>query len=132
MTAPFPPLPPLPESDSEPAQLLDQLLQSLFDDFSFWFQRGLVLLELTPDSLLPASEQQSLRQKLEEALQATAGTHLGHGAECHRYRRQLWRLRVRIREPGYGQQGKCDHSKRTGLSPLVEKRRTSGQAAMGE
>ena len=62
MTAPFPPLPPPPESDSEPAQLLDQLLQSLFDDFSFWFQRGLVLLELTHDALLPASEQQSLRQ----------------------------------------------------------------------
>jgi hypothetical protein len=69
------PLPPLPsDPDSEPAQLLDQLLQSLFDDFSFWFRRGLVLLELTPDTLLPASEQQSLRQKLEEALQAIAAT----------------------------------------------------------
>ena len=47
------PPPPLPsDPDSEPAQLLDQLLQSLFDDFSFWFQRGLVLLELTPDTLV--------------------------------------------------------------------------------
>ena len=62
------------EPDSEPAELLDQLLQSLFEDFCFWFERGLVLLELTPEKLLPASEQQALRGRLEEALQAIAAT----------------------------------------------------------
>jgi hypothetical protein len=69
----FPPTPPS-EPDSEPAELLDHLLQSLFDDFCFWFKRGLVLLDLTPEKLLPASEQQALRQRLEEALQAIAAT----------------------------------------------------------
>ena len=113
MTAPFPPLPPPPESDSEPAQLLDQLLQSLFDDFSFWFQRGLVLLELTPDSLLPASEQQSLRQKLEEALQAIAATRalraacttpmavdMDAMAPWHRLMMRVWNLSAMLRIAG--------------------------------
>jgi hypothetical protein len=113
MTAPFPPLPPLPESDSEPAQLLDQLLQSLFDDFSFWFQRGLVLLELTPDALLPASEQQSLRQKLEEALQAIAATRalraacttpmavdMDAMAPWHRLMMRVWNLSSMLRIAG--------------------------------
>lgn len=113
MTAPFPPLPPPPESDSEPAQLLDQLLQSLFDDFSFWFQRGLVLLELTPDSLLPASEQQSLRQKLEEALQAIAATRalraacttpmavdMDAMAPWHRLMMRVWNLSSMLRIAG--------------------------------
>ena len=113
MTAPFPPLPPPPESDSEPAQLLDQLLQSLFDDFSFWFQRGLVLLELTPDALLPASEQQSLRQKLEEALQAIAATRalraacttpmavdMDAMAPWHRLMMRVWNLSSMLRTAG--------------------------------
>jgi hypothetical protein len=113
MTAPFPPLPPPPESDSEPAQLLDQLLQSLFDDFSFWFQRGLVLLELTPDALLPASEQQSLRQKLEEALQAIAATRalraacttpmavdMDAMAPWHRLMMRVWNLSSMLRIAG--------------------------------
>ena len=113
MTAPFPPLPPPPESDSEPAQLLDQLLQSLFDDFSFWFKRGLVLLELTPDALLPASEQQSLRQKLEEALQAIAATRalraacttpmavdMDAMAPWHRLMMRVWNLSSMLRIAG--------------------------------
>ena len=108
------PPPPLPsEPDSEPAQLLDQLLQSLFDDFSFWFQRGLVLLELTPETLLPASEQQSLRQKLEEALQAIAATRalraacttpmavdMDAMAPGHRVMRRVWNLSSMLRSAG--------------------------------
>lgn len=108
------PLPPLPsDPDSEPAQLLDQLLQSLFDDFSFWFRRGLVLLELTPDTLLPASEQQSLRQKLEEALQAIAATRalrtacttpmavdMDAMAPWHRLMMRVWNLSSMLRIAG--------------------------------
>ncbi|MBM5793014.1 MAG: DUF2605 family protein [Cyanobacteria bacterium M_surface_7_m2_037] len=109
-----PSLPPSPsEPDSEPAQLLDQLLQSLFDDFSFWFQRGLVLLELTPDALLPASEQQVLRQKLEEALQAIAATRalraacstpmavdMDAMAPWHRLMMRVWNLSSMLRIAG--------------------------------
>ena len=109
-----PSLPPSPsEPDSEPAQLLDQLLQSLFDDFSFWFQRGLVLLELTPDGLLPASEQQVLRQKLEEALQAIAATRalraacstpmavdMDAMAPWHRLMMRVWNLSSMLRIAG--------------------------------
>ena len=108
------PLPPLPsDPDSEPAQLLDQLLQSLFDDFSFWFRRGLVLLELTPDTLLPASEQQSLRLKLEEALQAIAATRalraacttpmavdMDAMAPWHRLMMRVWNLSSMLRIAG--------------------------------
>lgn len=108
------PPPPLPsDPDSEPAQLLDQLLQSLFDDFSFWFQRGLVLLELTPDTLLPASEQQSLRLKLEEALQAIAATRalraacttpmavdMDAMAPWHRLMMRVWNLSSMLRIAG--------------------------------
>ncbi|MFM2173848.1 MAG: hypothetical protein RLZZ54_1775 [Cyanobacteriota bacterium] len=102
-----------PESDSEPAQLLDQLLQSLFDDFCFWFERGLVLLELTPEHLLPASEQLALRRKLEEALQAIAATRalrsacttpmavdMDAMAPWHRLMMRVWNLSSMLRIAG--------------------------------
>lgn len=106
--------PPSPsEPDSEPAQLLDQLLQSLFDDFCFWFERGLVLLELTPEKLLPASEQQSLRASLEEALQAIAATRalrsacstpmavdMDAMAPWHRLMMRVWNLSAMLRIAG--------------------------------
>ena len=110
-----PPLPPPSpsEPDSEPAQLLDQLLQSLFDDFCFWFERGLVLLELTPEKLLPASEQQSLRASLEEALQAIAATRalrsacstpmavdMDAMAPWHRLMMRVWNLSAMLRIAG--------------------------------
>ena len=111
---PSSPLPPSPSGpDSEPAQLLDQLLQSLFDDFCFWFERGLVLLDLTPEKLLPRSEQQALRQRLQEALQAIAATR-GLRAACstpmavdmdamapwHRLMMRVWSLSAMLRIAG--------------------------------
>jgi len=108
----FPPTPPS-EPDSEPAQLLDHLLQSLFDDFCFWFERGLVLLDLTPEKLLPASEQQALRQRLEEALQAIAATRalraacstpmavdMDAMAPWHRLMMRVWNLSTMLRIAG--------------------------------
>lgn len=99
--------------DSEPSQLLDELLQSLFEDFCFWFERGLVLLEHTPDSLLPSKEQNSLRQKLEEALQAIAATRslraacstpmavdMDAMAPWHRLMMRVWNLSAMLRIAG--------------------------------
>jgi len=108
------PLPPSPSGpDSEPAQLLDQLLQSLFDDFCFWFERGLVLLDLTPEKLLPRSEQQALRQRLQEALQAIAATRalraacstpmavdMDAMAPWHRLMMRVWSLSAMLRIAG--------------------------------
>lgn len=108
----FPPPQPS-EPDSEPAELLDQLLQSLFEDFCFWFERGLVLLELTPEKLLPASEQQALRGRLEEALQAIAATRalrsacstpmavdMDAMAPWHRLMMRVWNLSAMLRIAG--------------------------------
>lgn len=106
------PLPSTPES-SEPAQLLDQLLHSLFEDFSFWFARGLVLLDHTPEHLLPAREQRQLRQQLEEALQAIAATRALRAAcstpmavdmdamtPWHRLMMRVWNLSAMLRVAG--------------------------------
>ena len=93
--------------------MLDQLLQSLFDDFCFWFERGLVLLELTPEKLLPVSEQLSLRSKLEEALHAIAATRalrasmstpmavdMDAMAPWHRLMMRVWNLSSMLRIAG--------------------------------
>lgn len=100
-------------ADPEPAALLDELLSSLFDDFSFWFRRGLVLLEHTPEHLLPAKEQQSLRLKLDEALQAIAATRslraacstpmavdMDAMAPWHRLMMRVWNLSAMLRIAG--------------------------------
>lgn len=100
-------------ADPEPAALLDELLSSLFDDFSFWFRRGLVLLEHTPEHLLPAKEQQSLRWKLDEALQAIAATRslraacstpmavdMDAMAPWHRLMMRVWNLSAMLRIAG--------------------------------
>jgi len=111
---PSSPRPPSPSGpDSEPAQLLDQLLQSLFDDFCFWFERGLVLLDLTPEKLLPRFEQQALRQRLQEALQAIAATRalraacstpmavdMDAMAPWHRLMMRVWSLSAMLRIAG--------------------------------
>ena len=55
---------PAPESSGA---LLDQLLGSLLGDFSTWFERGLVLLDHCPESVMPADQQLALRSRLEEA-----------------------------------------------------------------
>lgn len=65
---------PVPPPPQESAQLLDQLLGSLFDDFAHWFQRGLVLLDHTPEHLLPMREQNELRARLDEGLRALVAT----------------------------------------------------------
>ena len=93
--------------------LLDQLLGSLFADFSFWFERGLVLLDHTPDHLLPLAEQQDLRRGLDEALRALAATRsmravcstpvavdLEAMAPWHRLMMRVWNLSAMLRIAG--------------------------------
>ncbi|MCP9889839.1 DUF2605 family protein [Cyanobium sp. Aljojuca 7D2] len=56
--------PPAPESSGV---LLDQLLGSLLGDFSTWFERGLVLLDHCPETVMPEEQQHELRDRLELA-----------------------------------------------------------------
>jgi hypothetical protein len=56
--------PPAPESSGA---LLDQLLGSLLGDFSTWFERGLVLLDHCPETVMPEEQQHELRDRLELA-----------------------------------------------------------------
>ncbi len=112
MTDPSPASAPQPPP-RESAELLDQLLDSLFEDFGFWFQRGLVLLDHTPDHLLPSSEQRQLRGSLEEALRAIAATRslraacstpmavdMEAMAPWHRLMMRVWNLSAMLRIAG--------------------------------
>jgi len=86
---------------------------SLFDDFAFWFQRGLQLLDHTPEHLLPAGEQRDLRCGLEEALRALAATRslraacsapmavdMEAMAPWHRLMMRVWNLSSMLRIAG--------------------------------
>ncbi|MFM7313149.1 MAG: DUF2605 family protein [Cyanobium sp.] len=104
---------PDPQPSAESVELLDHLLDSLFDDFAFWFQRGLQLLDHTPVQLLPPPEQQELRRGLDEALRALAATRalraacsapmavdLEAMAPWHRLMMRVWNLSSMLRIAG--------------------------------
>ena len=97
----------------ESGALLDQLLDSLCADFNVWFERGLVLLDHTPEQLLPAQEQRQLRGDLQEGLQALAATRALRGActtpmavdlevmaPWHRLMMRVWNLSAMLRVAG--------------------------------
>ena len=101
------------EPKAESAELLDHLLESLFGDFLYWFQRGLVLLDHAPDHLVPAQEQRELRAALQEALQAIAATQSLRAAcstpmavdmdamtPWHRLMMRVWSLSAMLRVAG--------------------------------
>lgn len=112
--APLPPnssphQPPPPES----VELLDHLLDSLFDDFAFWFRRGLQLLDHTPEHLLPPVEQRDLRLGLEEGLRALSASRslraacpapmaidMEAMAPWHRLMMRVWNLSAMLRIAG--------------------------------
>ncbi|NDF61582.1 MAG: DUF2605 family protein [Synechococcaceae bacterium WBB_3_034] len=100
-------------SPQEPAALLDQLLESLFEDFVFWFERGLLLLEHTPEPLLPPGERNGLRHDLQEGLRAIAAARALRGAcsapmavdleamaPWHRLMMRVWSLSSLLRAAG--------------------------------
>ena len=101
--------PPAPDS----GQLLDELLDSLLADFDYWFGRGLQLLELAPDSLLPPSEQRRLAAALTSALSELAAARaLRKASPCpmaldmdamapwHQLMLRVWSLSSLLRQAG--------------------------------
>ncbi len=102
---------PSPPAGVPPAdQLLDELLGSLLADFRFWFARGLVLLELCPDRVMPPDQRRDLALELEEAqraLQAAASLlaaapapmalELDILAPWHRLVLRVWNLSAALR-----------------------------------
>lgn len=103
----------LPAPDSD--QLLEELLESLLADFEYWFRRGLQLLELAPDALLPPSEQRRLATALTSALaELTAARALRRASPCpmaldmdamvpwHQLMLRVWSLSSLLRQAGVG------------------------------
>ena len=101
----------LPAPDS--GQLLDELLHSLLADFEYWFLRGLQLLELAPESLLPPSEQRRLGAALTSALaELAAARALRRASPCpmaldmdamapwHQLMLRVWSLSRLLRQAG--------------------------------
>ena len=100
-----------PAPDS--GQLLEELLESLLADFDYWFRRGLELLELAPDSLLPPSEQRRLAAALTSALaELAAARALRRASPCpmaldmdamapwHQLMLRVWSLSSLLRRAG--------------------------------
>jgi hypothetical protein len=56
---------PVPPGDA--AALLESVLAPLLDDFETSFQRGLTLLEVCPDTVLPAPARETLHRRLLKA-----------------------------------------------------------------
>ena len=102
----------VPEPES-PGVLLDQLLGSLLDDFSSWFDRGLLLLDHCPDAVMPPAQQQILRQHLLQARkELSAATSLRQAAlipmalemetlaPWHQLVLSVWNLSAALRQHG--------------------------------
>ncbi len=94
-------------------ELLDQLLGSLLVDFDFWFDRGLLLLQHCPESVLAASEQQALAQRLVDArkeliaartLRSAAPVSMALDMQAmapwHRLVLNVWTLSAELRQAG--------------------------------
>ena len=97
----------------EAGALLDQLLDPLLEDFSFWFARGAVLLEHCPDSVMAAAERRAMAEALETSaralvaarcLRAAAPESLAVDLEAmapwHRLVMRCWALAARMRQAG--------------------------------
>jgi hypothetical protein len=95
------------------ADLLDQLLGSLLDDFEQAFRRGLLLLDHTPTSLVPASEQRQLAHQLRTGLAELSATRALRAASpapmavdmeamtpWHRLMMRVWTLAFHLRQAG--------------------------------
>lgn len=103
----------LPTPPDPDAVLLEQLLVPLLDDFRLWFGRGLELLDLCPDGVMPEQERQQLRQDLQQAIlklqaavalrQATPAPmalSMETMAPWHQLVLQVWSLSARLRGSG--------------------------------
>jgi hypothetical protein len=62
----FPPPQP-PEQPADAGELLDQVLEPLLEDFAASFRRGLELLALTPERVMPAAGREQFSARLQQA-----------------------------------------------------------------
>jgi hypothetical protein len=105
-----PPLPPAPGPEPAPGELLDGLLGSLLGDFSFWFERGLVLLNHCPDAIMAPDERRVLAEQLQLASRELAAARslrqaaptpmaleLATLAPWHRLVLEVWGLSAKLR-----------------------------------
>jgi hypothetical protein len=101
-----------PTPDSE-AELLEQVLNPLLDDFQRSFERGLVLLEHCPEGVVALPRQGELRQRLELAqAELAAARALRSAAPCpmalematiapwHQLVMEVWSLSAALRAAG--------------------------------
>jgi hypothetical protein len=106
----MPPLPPASGPEPAPGELLDGLLGSLLGDFSFWFERGLVLLNHCPDSIMGPDERSVLAEQLQLASRELAAARslrqaaptpmaleLATLAPWHRLVLEVWGLSAKLR-----------------------------------
>lgn len=56
-----------PSAQEPGADLLEHLLGSLIADFRVWFERGELLLDLCPDTVMAPEEREALRRELQQA-----------------------------------------------------------------
>ena len=90
--------PPTPEHES-PGVLLDQLLGSLLDDFSSCFERGLLLLDRCPETVMPQDQQLILRDHLVLARKELA-LEMETLAPWHQLVLSVWNLSAALRRHG--------------------------------
>jgi len=104
------PAPPLPDPTGP---LLEELLVPLLTDYAESFERGLLLLEHCPDTVMAAADQEQLHERLEaarrslaaaRALRAAAPKPMGLSMETitpwHRLVVEVWSLSARLRAAG--------------------------------
>jgi len=106
------PASPFPES-SPAGPLLNQVLNSLLNDFQHWFERGLDLVAHCPVSVMPVAEQHHLHHLLSQALRELAAARALRSAMTetlaldmqamapwHRLVMRVWALSAAIRAAG--------------------------------
>ncbi|WP_216902752.1 DUF2605 family protein [Synechococcus sp. CCY 9618] len=104
---------PAPSLPDPTGPLLEELLVPLLADYAESFDRGLLLLEHCPDTVLTAGEQELLRQRLDEArrslaaarsLRAASPKPMGLSMETitpwHRLVVEVWSLSSSLRAVG--------------------------------
>jgi hypothetical protein len=102
----------LPRPDAD-AALLEHLLGSLIEDFSVWFERGQLLLDLCPDPVMSADQRQELRAELlqasrelraavalREATPAPMALSMETMAPWHQLVLRVWSLSASLRRSG--------------------------------
>ncbi len=104
---------PAPSQPDPTGPLLEEILVPLLNDYAESFDRGLLLLDHCPETVMAAAEQADLRERLDEArrslgaaraLRAAAPKPMGLAMETitpwHRLVVEVWSLSARLRAIG--------------------------------